>query len=266
MGLLSLHSEYADLLDMIDKNVFQQFEVVAAHGDQPEQERPANSFALRLIVSDSIILVSHDVADVAAISRFVMASILVMEEFFTAHFPLRGAIAAGDVLHDDARNILLSPIIPDIVSAEKVQEWTGCHILESAEPVVAQALGGERFVERGMPAEARLPIIPYRVPVKNGAPDLGTRLCLNWPYLLGDDQLAHGMAFLQEPKREQTDRFVRTVFSLPSQAQMLPAEYAPARYVRMRVTRSQMMPRFFNAEHRHEPLPGRQIAWEAWEE
>lgn len=262
----SLYSEYAALLDKVNSTVFEQHETVAAYAGRAEQVRPANNFALTQIVSDSIILVSHDINDIGAVSRFVMASVLLMEECFTAQFPLRGTIAISDVLVDKTRSILLSPVIPALLAAEHIQEWSGCYILESSEQLVANALCGTRFVQQGMPEKARLPIIRYAVPTKDPTMGTGTRLCLNWPYLLDCDQLTKGTAFLGGRKRDETVQFIRHIFNLPNQAQQLPPECSPACSVRYRVTRSQFMARFFDADGRHEPSPGRPISWKAYEE
>lgn len=257
-----LHTDYARLIDEVDTAVFKwRPQVTSGDGSS---EGLSDNFAKSRFLFDSLVLVSHDVRDITNVSKFILACTLLMEKGFEAEFPLRGAVGVGDFVDDIDRGVFMSPVFPSLVRAEKAQEWSGCHILPDAEALVVEALLGSRYLSGYHAAIARWPILPFSVPVKTAK--VVRRWCLNWPHLMSERQLAKGLKFLISPKRENTRTYLRYLYNLPDREQRLGPELSPARTARVLATRSQFNFRMFDELGEHEPLEGREVAWEVWEE
>lgn len=68
---------------------------------------PSSNFEYGQFVFDTLVLVSHPL-NVHSVAQFVLTTGLLMEKFFEAGYPLRGAIGRGDFCMDDATQIFLS--------------------------------------------------------------------------------------------------------------------------------------------------------------
>lgn len=256
MPLDELHSKYAQLIDDVNRTIFNKKATIS---------RQEDNFQTAQFVYDSLILISRPSEEVGNVSNFLFACCQLMEKCFVEQLPLRGAIGIGDVVEDPGRGISLSQVFPDLVNAEKRQEWTGAHVLPQAVEAILEILLGQQYSQYA--PNPAYPLVPRATPFKSdGKIEYLDRWCLNWPHLLSKSELRKGMAFLDGAKAEETERFIEFIFGLPNREQLLSEDYWPAVTVRHLVTRSGFLPRFFDAAGEHEPLNGREIPWVAYAE
>ena len=177
------------------------------------------------------------------------------------------------MLEDSSRRISLSEAIPDLVSAEKQQEWAGVTILAPAVDAVIDGLYGTPATD--IPKGGMGHVVSYPVPTKQGAVP---SLVLNWPYFCDAKDIQTGLAFLTGRKGEETKRFVDFVQGLLPPPARLPSRVGTIETVRLRVYRSGVNIKFCDAdgngadppegttinfsitEHRANSLPGVGVA------
>lgn len=122
------------------------------------------------VISDTIIVWSKPIEDEEwsslTLNMFFMAMYKLVN-FSFVHFPLRGAIAYGQVVVDSTNNIYIGQPIIDAVRLEKEQDWIGVTCHESCYKL-------ERFNELSRTNR----ILYYPVPFKSG--EVRNRFVLNW--------------------------------------------------------------------------------------
>src|SRR5690606_13924113 len=77
-------------------------------GVPDDYEGPSNNFEISEIVSDSILLVSHDINDVASVNNFIGSIHFFLELGLSSGFLFRGCINQDDIIFDKERRIFLS--------------------------------------------------------------------------------------------------------------------------------------------------------------
>ena len=255
MPMGELHALYSELIDNVRDTIF---EPIATTGELAERR---TNFDRADFMFDSIILVSRDLSDPKvrgpAVHNFVSSCSTLMEKSFARQLPLRGCVGLGDYLEDKSRNIFLSRLFADLVSAENNQEWSGCMILPNAADLITDAT----YLDSARVARAphgELPILPFDVPTKSGAPS--RRWCINWGYFLPESSRAIGMSFLVGAKAKNTSAFATYVDSLPSRNYLLPDRFRPAVRMLAQATRGGMRLMFKNeAGEPVDPAPGQEL-------
>jgi hypothetical protein len=224
--LAEIHAEYAALIDEAQTKAFDA---------KDTSGKPDINFAWARFVFDSLIVVSNDIdgPDAARNAfKFIAALVLLAEVSFARRLPLRGAIGRGDVLEDAQRGVILSPLFPQLLQAEKSFEWSGVVVLP------AHADGLVSLLHLSSPAA--LPqmgsnfLIRYPAPVKGETTPVEL-WCVNWSHLMSDAELANGFAFLNQAKGDPTRAFVNFVGSLPAQGGSLPEKFRPATHLRVMI-------------------------------
>jgi len=214
-----LHHHYSDLIDRANAHLFDN----KANG-------VSGNFARAQFLFDSVLLVSHPLDDEHATENtfnFLSAASLLLEWSLEGKLPLRGAIGAGSLLEDPQRNISLSAIVPSLLKEEREPQWSGVTLLPEAAAIVLKNLYGDRM----FPAkEGSSIILKYDVPTKTSAIN---RWCLNWVHMCDLPDIAAGLSYLHEPKRTNTEAFVRHVEALPAFEAELPAQFRPVAKVRI---------------------------------
>jgi len=239
-----LHSTYSRLMDYANTHIFQ-------HDDGAQSDH--RNFARTEFLFDSVLLVSNALgpdSDARSVPDFMSALASLFESSLEWQLPLRGAITVGDILEDVPRRISLSAAIPDLLIAEKEQEWAGVRILEPAVGPILEGLYGTRESEIACNGTGH--VLPYVVPTKNGD---RPSLVLNWVYLCARRDIDAGLSFLVGRKHDETERFVQAVNTrLPPNA-LLPENVRPAVTLRVRRYRIGFNIKFFDAEGNGADLP-----------
>jgi hypothetical protein len=236
--LRDLHEMYSRLIDHANSKIFQQ----EAAAGSPEHR----NFARADFLFDSVLLVSNHLTVEEAphsVSDFMSALSQLFESSLGWQLPLRGAISLGDVLEDTSRRISLSETIPDLVGAEKQQEWAGVRILGPAVDAIIDGLYGTAASE--IPKSGTGHVVSYPVPTKHGTVP---SLVLNWPYLCDAKDIKAGLAFLIGRKGEETQRFVDFVHSLLPPPTRLPSRVGTIESVRIRFYQSGFNIKFCDAD------------------
>lgn len=222
-SLLDLHQEYARLIDEARSKVFDQI------ARSPEGEVRQSNFDFAQFAYDSIVLVSRSLDEDGPRSafHFFAATCQLMETCAGRKMPLRGAVGVGDFLVDAERQLFLSPVLPELVELEQLQEWTGAVVLPAAEALVLDALNGVTPEEaQGALAMRDFLVVRASVPLKQSSSE--DHWCVNWVHHLDEPALDELLGFLIEPKRKNTREFVEHVRRLPTWTRAAPPEAKPA--------------------------------------
>jgi len=132
-----------------------------------------------------------------------------MEWSFEIGLPLRGAIGIGTLLEDSSRHISLSAVVPALLQDEKEHKWAGIVVRPDAAEAILRNLYGVNL----RPAkEGSMFIVRYPAPRED---DAAERWCLNWVQMCDLPDIAPGLAYLAEPKKSNTEAFIRHVEALP---------------------------------------------------
>jgi hypothetical protein len=117
--LPALHSLFLTILQNAQDKIFSP--VSTTPDGTKFQEK---NFFYTKILSDSIVLISHPI-NKKNVNKFILAVVQLLEAFFLAQFPLRGAITVDDILVDEENEILLGKKFPYLVKSEKKWDWSG---------------------------------------------------------------------------------------------------------------------------------------------
>lgn len=238
-----IHEKYSKFIDSAKQETFGE-----AIGDG--EKRP--NFIFSQFLFDSIVLVSGETNDPYNIGHFIFAVSNLLELSAKAGMPLRGAVAYGNFLADDERNIFVSEAFPRLVRFEGSQEWAGCVIMSCAEEIVGNGVIGEKFND---PKNQTLnsPILKFKVPLKNGLEE--ELFAINYLVFLSSSEREALFQYLSGPKRENTIKFFEKIKALNANFQYLEDAFYPA--VRLLPVASRTGVRLLFADGDNEPcLPG----------
>ncbi|TGM60092.1 hypothetical protein EHQ94_19810 [Leptospira meyeri] len=189
------------------------------------KEAALPNFEFFQFVFDTIVIVSREI-NPQNVSNFLLGLISLMETFFIADYPLRGSISKGSFIYEEDTNIFLSEIFKKLNNFEKIQEWTGCIILEDTIDIILENSLSKKKI---WPNLKRANIIHlYDIPFKNNESKLLP--CLNWSYMLSKSQVSKGMKYLENnlEKYYFTKKYLEYISSLEEDSSSLPKEFLPA--------------------------------------
>lgn len=171
---------------------------------------------------------------------------LLMEKFFEAGYPLRGAIGKGDFCMDDATQIFLSDAFKCLKTEEDSQQWTGCTLLPEIEALAIEMLLGN-IPASGLAVSAPIHRVP--VPFKNSTTP-PTERCVNWSYLLAPEILLQGVEYLKgdAAKHQGTVEYLKRIHTMPNDTSRLAPEFAPAVALKLIKTRASVRIKFEDAD------------------
>ncbi len=235
-GLESTTTRYAELISHARGHMFSPRAVPGS----PNEPEP--NFEYGQFVFDTLVLVSYPV-DVKSAYRFVFASILLMEIFFAEKFPLRGSIGIGDFCADEVAQIFLSNAFKRLRIDEENQQWTGCVLLPEAEEVVVSSLLGNTG-PNNLPRSSPLHCMP--IPRKDSTEQPEVRWCLNWSHFLSPAVIEAGLQHMHgDPaKQKNTRHYLGLLSQLSDDTQLLPAEFSPAKKMKVMKARSGLRTKF----------------------
>lgn len=237
-ALESTTKRYSELIAEARRHMFEPKALAGS------PNKPLPNFEYGRFVFDTLVLVSYPV-EIKATDRFIFATLLLMELFFEAGYPLRGAIGIGDFSTDEEAGLFLSNAFKRLRLEEDNQQWSGCILLPEAEETVVSSLLGPANPERLLRSSA-LHYLP--VPTKTG----GTKQswCLGWSHFLSASVLEAGLKRMSgDPdKQRNTMDYVARIAGLSDDTQILPAQFAPATRMKVMKARSGMRIKFEDDE------------------
>lgn len=239
-GLEQTTTKYAELIGRAKGHVFSP-KAVPGSPNPPEPNFEHGQF-----VFDTLVLVSYPV-DIKSAYRFIFATILLMDIFFTEKFPLRGSIGIGDFCTNEAAQIFLSNAFKKLRTDEENQQWTGCVLLPEAEEVVVSSLLGN-VTSSNLPRSS--PLHKLQIPLKKPTTPPQTRWCLNWSHFLSPAIIQAGLQHMTGdlPKQQNTQSYLKLLDELSDDTQMLSAEFSPAKKMKLMKARSGMRVKFEDAD------------------
>lgn len=86
------------LIEVYGQFIKEANEQVFSDSAPPDIQECEGNFATTKFVFDSIVLVSHPITSSQNISKFILATIVLMEKAMQENLPLRGAITKGNLL------------------------------------------------------------------------------------------------------------------------------------------------------------------------
>ncbi len=235
-GLERTTARYAELISRARGYMF------APKAAPGSPNAPEPNFEYGQFVFDTLVLVSYPV-DIKSAYRFIFATVLLMEIFFTEKFPLRGSIGIGDFCTDETVQVFLSSAFKKLRMDEENQQWTGCVLLPEAEEIVVSSLLGNVATQNLLRSS---PLHKLQIPLKNPTTQSQTRWCLNWSHFLSPAVIQAGLQHMggDLPKQKYTLDYLRFLNQLSDDTQMLPAEYLPAKKMKTMKARSGIRVKF----------------------
>lgn len=234
-GLEVTTTKYAELIARAKGHMFSP-KAVPGSPNQPEP-----NFEYGQFVFDTLVLVSYPL-DIKSAYRFVFATILLMEIFFSEKFPLRGSIGIGDFSTGGDGQIFLSNAFKRLRLDEESQQWTGCVLLPEAEEIVISSLFGN-VAGDALPKSA--PLHRCAVPMKS-RDSQRVRWCLNWSHFLSPGVMEAGLMYMagDAPKQENTRHYLAGVAKLSDDTQTLSQEFFPAKRLKFMKARTGLRTKF----------------------
>lgn len=206
---------------------------VALEGS-PEQD--INNFEAVEFVFDTIVLVSYPITPQAT-SQFITGVSSLMGLFFKEQLPLRGSIGIGDYLVDTGTNIFLSNIFKKLNNDELQQEWSGCCILNDNVNIILNNLIGIPSINKSNQLQSSV-VHLLDVPLKEAKTE--ERYCINWIYLLLDNEISRGLRYMinNKSKHQNTKYYIETIKSFHDDVQKLDKSMSPATQLKSIKTRA----------------------------
>ena len=214
-------------------------------GTPENYEGPKTNFEISEIVSDSILLVSHDVDDVASTNNFIGAIHLFLELGLANGFMFRGGVNQGDIIFDEVRKIFLSKEFNELAKFEPKINAPVCVIFEKAKPIIFSSLFGFKLQEIGVVPSRVLPIVKWSVPLKDEVAELW---CINYTFFCSGEQVTAAIEYLAGDlaKQENFISYLGFLGALPETALSLGENRTVGTFVRVMKSRSGMRVFFVN--------------------
>lgn len=240
------------LIEVYGQFIKEANEQVFSDSAPPDIQECEGNFATTKFVFDSIVLVSHPITSSQNISKFIFATIVLMEKAMQENLPLRGAITKGNFVEDPQNNVFVSEAFKTLSTCEASLEFSGCCILsEAADEILVGINGGELASNQDL---KRFPLVLYPAPQKGGkAAELW---CLNWPHMFPRNKLQKSIDHLVEPKKSNTQKFIDFVAVLPGEDKQAIEAFGNAIFVRYMGTINQFRLQFVDANENPAHPPG----------
>jgi len=187
-GIEDIYKKYAKFIDKAKNEVF--------YSKPSAIDSPDTNFEVSEIVSDSVVLISHEIDNVVCVTNFIGAIQFFLELGVYEGFVFRGGVTLGDVIFDHDRNIVLSKEFNELTKFETSVDMPGCVIRESARQIILDSMFGEKTRQDGLKPIRSLPLIKFNVPLKSKIEKVGdvliekerSEFCwvINFTYFLSD--------------------------------------------------------------------------------
>ncbi|GGW47665.1 hypothetical protein GCM10007158_05890 [Vreelandella hamiltonii] len=211
-GIEEVYNKYSEFVDTAKNKVF--------FGVPEDYEGPSNNFEISEIVSDSIILVSYGVDNVASVNNFIGSINFFLELGLRNGFMFRGCVNQGDIIFDEERRIFLSNEFNELAKYEPQINAPVCVIFEKAKATVLSSLFGDEVFSRGVVPSKSLPVIKFNVPLKGEKEQLSW--CVNYTYFCNQIHLNDAIEYLEgDPvKKSSFIQYIEFLNALPEERLM----------------------------------------------
>lgn len=209
IGIEEVYNKYSEFVDTAKNKVF--------FGVPGDYEGPSKNFEISEIVSDSILLVSYNVDNVASVNNFIGSISFFLELGLQNGFMFRGCINQGDIIFDEERSIFLSNEFNELAKYEPQINAPVCVIFEKAKATIVSSLFGEQVSNRGMAPSRSLPVIKFTVPLKNDKE--GPLWCVNYTYFCHQRKLNEAIEYLEGDtvKKSNFVQYINYLDTLPEE-------------------------------------------------
>jgi hypothetical protein len=248
------------LIEIYGQFINEANEQVFTNEAPPDIQESEGNFATTKFVFDSIVLVSHPITSPQNISKFILATIVLMEKAMQENLPLRGTITKSNFIEDSKNNLFVSEAFKALSVLEASIEFSGCCILSDvADEVLAGINGGQIASDQDL---KRFPLVFYPVPLKGQKVD--DMWCLNWSHMFPRNKLQGSIDYLIEPKKTNTQKFVDFVAGLRGEDKQIIEAFGGAVFVKYMGTTNQCRLQFVDAnEDPVNPVGGFEIRLDA---
>ncbi len=232
MGIEEVYEKYSEFVDTAKNKVF--------FGVPDDYEGPSKNFEKSEIVSDSIILISYNVDDVASVNNFIGSISFFLELGLKSGFMFRGCVNQGDIIVDEERNILLSNEFNELAKYEPNINAPVCVIFEKAKATINSSLFGDKFSSIGVVPSKSLPVIKFSVPLKDNKEE--SFWCVNYTYFCHQSELKEAIEYLEGDtvKKGNFVQYVNYLDGLPEERLFPNDESVDGTFVKLMKSRSGM--------------------------
>lgn len=237
-GIEKIYEKYSEFVDVAKSRVF--------FGTPDDYEGPSNNFEISEIVSDSIVLVSHSVDDVASVNNFIGSINFFLELGLRSGFMFRGCVNQGDIIFDENRRIFLSKEYNDVAKYEPKINAPVCIIFDKAKSTVTSCLFGDSLASGGVKRARSWPIVKWPVPLKGEREgDVDVRKpfwCVNYTFFCKREQISYATQYLEgdAAKRKSFFEYLLFLDELPEEKLVPGAESNNGSYFKVMKSRSGM--------------------------
>lgn len=247
IGIEEVYNKYSQFVDIAKNKVF--------FGTPDDYEGPSNNFEISEIVSDSILLVSHEIDNVASVNNFIGGIHFFLELGMSSGFMFRGCINQGEIIFDEQRSIFLSKEFNELVKFEPKIDAPVCVVFEGAKTTILASLFGVSLVDGGLIPSRSLPIIKWSVPLKEGV--VKSLWCINYTFFCNDSQLSGAVDYLvgDLTKQENFVSYLEFLDALPEERLISICKDIDGHYVKVMKSRSGMRAAFVNRNGENTQAP-----------
>ncbi|WP_064118486.1 hypothetical protein [Pseudomonas fluorescens] len=238
VGIEEIYNKYSQFVDIAKNKVF--------FGTPDDYEGPSNNFEISEIVSDSILLVSYDVGDVASINNFIGSIHFFLELGLASGFMFRGCINQGEIIFDEQRNIFLSKEFNELAKFEPKIDAPVCVIFDEAKSTILSSLFGPRFGKDGVVPSKSLPVIKWPTPLKG---DITKDLwCINYTFFCNKKHITDSIEYLAGDSAKQRNfiKYLDFLEVLPEERLTSNNQNPDSNYLKIMKSRSGMRVAFAN--------------------
>lgn len=231
-GIEEIYTKYSQFVDTAKNKVF--------FGVPDDYEGPGSNFEISEIVSDSILLVSHDIENVASVNNFIGAIHFFLELGVASGFMFRGCVSQGEIIFDEKRSIFLSKEFNDLAKFEPKINAPVCVIFDEAKSTVISSLFGSEVERCGIVPLRSLPLIRWSIPLKNEpTKDLW---CINYTFFCDKTNIDASIEYLAGDIAKQNNfiEYLKYLDSLPEERLIYSDKSCDSNYVKLMKSRSGM--------------------------
>lgn len=238
VGIEEVYNKYSQFVDIAKNKVF--------FGIPDNYEGPSNNFEISEIVSDSILLVSYDIDNVASINNFIGSIHFFLELGLASGFMFRGCVTKGEIIFDEQRSIFLSKEFNELAKFEPKMNAPVCAIFEGAKATIFSSLFGARLGNSGVLPSKSLPIVKWAVPLKDKiTKDLW---CINYTFFCDEKQISAAVEYLSGDSTKQKNfiEYLEFLDGLPEDRLISNSRNSDNNHLKVMKSRSGMRVAFAN--------------------
>jgi hypothetical protein len=231
-GIEEIYNKYSQFVDIAKNKVF--------FGVPSDYEGPSSNFEKSEIVSDSILLVSHDIENVASTNNFIGSIHLFLELGVASGFMFRGCVTQGEIIFDEQRNIFLSKEFNELAKFEPKINAPVCVIFDEAKSTVLSSLFGGEVESDGVIPLRSLPLVKWTVPLKNEITK--DFWCINYTFFCTEQNIEASIEYLAGDVAKQNNfiKYLEFLECFPEERLVFGDKIFDCKYLKLMKSRSGM--------------------------